>query len=102
MTISFNQFHDAETLRQQRNLTRQQKKNNSDTKEGVLVNNFIKDGSNKIELNLNDTRDSLVISDNVKMPERLNEQETSKEKSIVPISAAQLQLWELLPSLLLL
>lgn len=102
MTISFSQFHDAETLRQQRNLTRQQKKNNSDTKEGVLVNNFIKDGSNKIELNLNDTRDSLVISDNVKMPERLNEQETSKEKSIVPISAAQLQLWELLPSLLLL
>ncbi len=88
MTISFSQFHDAETLRQQRNLTRQQKKNNSDTKEGVLVNNFIKDGSNKIELNLNDTRDSLVISDNVKMPERLNEQETSKEKSIVPISAA--------------
>ena len=88
MTISFNQFHDGETLRQQRNLTRQQKKNNSDTKEGVLVNNFIKDSSNKIELNLNDTRDTLVISDNVKMPERLNEVETPKEKSIVPISAA--------------
>lgn len=87
MTISFNQFHDAETLRQQRNLTRQQKKNNSDTKEGVVVNNFIKDGS-KNELNLNDTRDLLVISDNVKMPSRLNEQETPKEKSIIPISAA--------------
>lgn len=87
MTISFNQFHDAETLRQQRNLTRQQKKNNSDTKEGVVVNNFIKDGSKK-DLNLNDTRDLLVISDNVKMPSRLNEQETPKEKSIIPISAA--------------
>lgn len=87
MTISFNQFHDGETLRQQRNLTRQQKKNNTDTKEGVLVNNFIKDTS-KMELNLNDTRDLLVISDNVKMPERLSEQETPKEKSIVPISAA--------------
>lgn len=87
MTISFNQFHDGETLRQQRNLTRQQKKNNTDTKEGVLVNNFIKDTS-KMELNLNDTRDLLVISDNVKMPARLNEQETPKEKSIVPISAA--------------
>lgn len=88
MTISFNQFHDAETLRQQRNLTTQQKKNNSDTKEGVLVNNFIKDGNSGYELNLNDTRDTLVISDNVKMPSRLNEYETSKEKSIVPISAA--------------
>ena len=54
MTISATQFHDGETLRQQRNLTRQQKKNNSDTKEGVLVNNFIKDGS-KTELNLDDT-----------------------------------------------
>lgn len=88
MTISVPQFHDGETLRQQRNLTRQQKKNNADTKEGVVVNSFIKDGSNKIELNLNDTKDLLVISDNVKMPSRLNERETPKEKSIVPISAA--------------
>ena len=87
MTISVTQFHDGETLRQQRNLTRQQKKNNSDTKEGVLVNNFIKDGT-KTELNLDDTRDSLVISDNVKMPVQLTQYETPKEKSIVPISAA--------------
>ena len=87
MTISVTQFHDGETLRQQRNLTRQQKKNNSDTKEGVLVNNFIKDGT-KTELNLDDTRDSLVISDNVKMPVQLTQYEPPKEKSIVPISAA--------------
>lgn len=87
MTISFNQFHDGETIRQQRNLTKQQRKNNSDTKEGVLVNNFIKDNGS-YELNLNDTRDTLVISDNVKMPERLSEQETPKEKSILPVSAA--------------
>lgn len=53
MTISFNQFHDGETLRQQRNLTAPQKKNNSDTKEGVLVNNFIKDGNTR-ELSLNE------------------------------------------------
>lgn len=86
MTININQLHDNEALRQQRNLTKQQKKNNSDTREGVLVNNFIKDGKN-YELNLNDTRDLLVISDNVKMPERLNEKETPKEKSILPISA---------------
>lgn len=87
MTISFNQFHDGETLRQQRNLTAPQKKNNSDTKEGVLVNNFIKDGNTR-ELSLNDTRDLLVISDNVKMPGSLSEYETPKEKSILPISAA--------------
>lgn len=87
MTISFKQFHDAETLRQQRNLTRQQKKNNSDTKEGVLVNSYVKDGKS-YDLNLNDTRDLLVISDNAAMPERLSEQETPKEKTILPISAA--------------
>ncbi len=87
MTISFNQFRDGETLRQQRNLTKQQRKNNTDTKEGVLVNSFIKDSQTN-ELSLNDTRDLLVISDNVKMPERLNEQEISKEKSLLPISAA--------------
>ena len=85
MTINVTRFHDNEALRQQKNLTTQQKKNNSDTREGVVVNNFIKDCPN-CELSLNDTRDLLVISDNVKMPARLTEQETPKEKSIIPIS----------------
>ena len=42
--MNVNQFHDGETLRQQRNLTAPQKRTNAYTKEGVVVNNFIKDG----------------------------------------------------------
>lgn len=80
MTIS--RINDAETIRQQRNLTEQQRRINSETREGVLVNNFIKDECT----NLNETYDNLVISDSVKMPSRLKEKELSKEKSILPIS----------------
>lgn len=79
-----NQFHDGETLRQQRNLTTSQKKNNANTKEGVLVNSFIKDCP-ECKVDLNDTCDSLVISSNAKMPEQLKEGR-SKEKSLIPIS----------------
>ena len=46
--MNVNQFHDGETLRQQRNLTAPQKRTNAYTKEGVVVNNFIKDGKKKI------------------------------------------------------
>ncbi len=81
---NISQFHDGETLRQQRNLTTSQKKNNANTKEGVLVNSFIKDCP-ECKVDLNDTYDSLVISSNVKMPDKLNERR-SKEKSLIPIS----------------
>ena len=37
MDIYNNAFHDNETLRQQRNLTKAQRKTNNDTKEGVLA-----------------------------------------------------------------
>ena len=86
MILSTIPFHDAETVRQQRNLTNSQKRTNTETKEGVLVNNFIKETSDT-QVNLNDTCDTLVISDKIKMPERLNEKNTSPEKSILPISA---------------
>lgn len=82
MTIS--PLRDSETLRQQKNLTTTQKKANTETKEGVLVNNFIKSDSN---VNLEDTCDTLVISKNTKMPLRLYEYNNSPEKSIIPISA---------------
>jgi hypothetical protein len=39
--MSISPLHDAETLRQQRNLTNAQKRTTGETKEGVLVNNFI-------------------------------------------------------------
>ena len=41
--MNINQFHDGETIRQQRNLTAPQKRVNAYTKEGVVVNNFIKE-----------------------------------------------------------
>lgn len=85
---NISQFHDGETLRQQRNLTTSQKKNNASTKEGVLVNSFIKDCP-ECKVDLNDTYDSLVISSNVKMPDKLNEVR-SKEKSLIPISGIAL------------
>lgn len=82
--MNVNQFHDGETLRQQRNLTAPQKRTNAYTKEGVVVNNFIKDG--KTGVNMDEMYDTLVISDNVKMPSYLNENISSKEKSLIPIS----------------
>ena len=84
MTIS--PLRDSETLRQQRNLTTTQKRANNETKEGVLVNNFIKDCP-ECKVNLEDTCDTLVISENSKMPSRLYEKNNSPEKSILPISA---------------
>jgi len=88
--MNVNAFHDNETLRQQKNLTRAQKKTNTDTKEGVLVNSFIKDNQQPYNISLNDTIDTLIISNNTKMPEKLYEQDKKGEKSLVPISAIAL------------
>ncbi len=83
-------LHDGETLRQQRNLTNSQKRANMETREGVLVNNFIKDKDcPECAVNLNDTMDTLVISKNTTMPEKLYEQDKAK-KSLMPISALAL------------
>lgn len=84
--MNINQFHDGETTRQQRNLTNQQRKTNTYVKEGVLVNSFIKDNPDS-NINLKETYDTLVISQNAKMPEKLNEEHFSQEKSLLPISA---------------
>jgi hypothetical protein len=83
-------LHDAETLRQQKNLTKSQKRANMETREGVLVNNFIKDKDcPECAVNLDDTMDTLVISKNTTMPEKLYEKDKTK-KSILPISALAL------------
>lgn len=81
-------FHDNETARQQRNLTTTQKRANSNTKEGVLVNNFIKDADTCV--NLDNTVDTLIISDRVKLPQKLNEDKIVKDKTLLPISGAAL------------
>lgn len=83
-------FNDNETLRQQKNLTRAQRKANLDTKEGVLVNSFIKENQPPYNVSLNDTMDTLIISKNTNMPEKLYERESTKEKSLIPISGIAL------------
>ena len=88
MTIS--PLHDAEMLRQQRNLTNSQKRANTETREGVLVTSFIKDKDcPECNVNLNDTIDTLVISKNTAMPDKLYMKDKA-QKSLIPISALAL------------
>lgn len=86
MIRNVNQFNDAETIRYQRNLTHSQKRNNNNTKEGVLVNNFIKDG----DTNLNNTKDTFLISEKVPMPEQLYNDNKIVDKKLLPLSAVAL------------
>jgi len=79
-------FNDGESIRQQRNLTNSQRKNNRTTKEGVLVNNFVKDK----DLSLNDTKDTYLISDKVSMPSALYTDSKIIDKKLVPLSAIAL------------
>lgn len=78
---------DVEIQRQIRNQTDSQKKNTGATKEGVVVNSFYKEPKN---LNMDELYDSLVISDNLKMPEKLKEDKTTKDKSLRPIALVAL------------
>lgn len=80
---TINPIRDAEIARQKRNLTESQKKNAELTREGVLVNELIKEPKN---VDMNDLYNSLVISHDAKMPEKLFEPKYTKEKSILPIS----------------
>lgn len=82
-------LHDAETIRQQKNLTNSQKRTNSQTREGVLVNSFIKDCPECDKINLNETMDTLVISKNTEMPKKLYEKD-NKSKGLLPISTIAL------------
>ncbi len=79
-----NPIHDAEMVRQQKNLTNTQKRSNAQTREGVLVNSLICPQCDSF--NLNDTMDAMVISEKSRMPEKLYERETKKEKSLFPIA----------------
>ncbi len=80
--MNIHAFNDAETVRQQRNLTTSQRKNNSTMKEGVLVNNLIKDK----ECTLADTKDTYIISDKVPMPCALYQDYKGVDKKLLPLS----------------
>lgn len=88
--MNINPLNDTENLKQQRNLTNSQRKKNLSTKEGVLVNNFVKDNGAGAELNLSDTKDTYVISDNVPLPAALYKDRKIVDKKLVPLSGITL------------
>ncbi len=75
---------DIETRMTRRNMTNTQKKNQTSLMEGVVVNNFIKD------VTLDEAYDTLVISRQTKMPEKLYEVEPKKERGLLSLCAASL------------
>ena len=81
--MQINQFSDAETIRQQRNLTASQRRNHQQVKEGVVVNSLVKEN----EQNLNSTKDMFVITENEKMPNQLYTDRKIVDKKLVPLSA---------------
>lgn len=84
--ITISPYTDKEIVRQQRNMTNSQKRNAGNTKEGVVVNNFVKDN----ELNLDSIKDTYMISDKVDMPKALYQDSKIVDKKLVPLSAISL------------
>lgn len=85
--MKINPLHDSEASRQQRNMTNSQRRSSISTKEGVVVNSFIKDNQ---EIGLADVYNNLIISDEVKMPSKLYEGKKQQEKGLIPIAALSL------------
>ena len=72
--------NDYESRRLQRNMTNTQKKNANNVKEGKIVNSFVMD----TQVDFNDTRDSLIISQSqINMPEKVYEKEEKKNKNLL-------------------
>ncbi len=84
--MNINPLNDAENTRQHRNLTNSQRKASITTKEGVLVNNLIKEK----DVNLTDTKDTYLISDKVTMPGALYQDYNHVDKKLVPLSGVAL------------
>lgn len=84
---------DAEATRHQKNMTNTQKRNDSNIKEGVIVNSFIKDPL----LSLDETCDTLIISQtNIEMPQKVYEKETKQRDPLVPLCIATVGVMALL------
>ena len=67
---------DLESQRIHRNQTRTQIRTSNQIKEGVLVNSNVP---------LSDSYNSMLIGDNVELPNKLYEKNTKREKGILPI-----------------
>ena len=84
---------DPESTRHQKNMTKTQKRNDMNIKEGIVVNSFVKDPL----LSLDETYDSLVISKNqVELPQKLEETENREKNPIYPLCIATLGVMGLL------
>ena len=84
---------DAEATRHQKNMTNTQKRNDSNIKEGVIVNSFIKDPL----LSLDETCDTLVISQtNIEMPQKVYEKEIKQKDPLIPLCIATVGVMALL------
>lgn len=76
---------DIESTRHQRNMTKTQKRNDSNIKEGVIVNSFVKDPL----LSLDETCDTLIISNtNIDLPQKVYEKETKQREPLIPLCIA--------------
>lgn len=78
--VAINQIQDAELRRQVKNYTNSQRKNANSTKEGVIVNNLVKEDN----VNINDMYTSMIISEDAKMPEKLRENKKSSINTLAP------------------
>ena len=84
---------DAEATRHQKNMTNTQKRNDSNIKEGVIVNSFIKDPL----LSLDETCDTLIISQtNIEMPQKVYEKEIKQKDPLIPLCIATVGVMALL------
>ena len=73
---------DVETTRHQRNMTNTQKRNDSNVKEGIIVNSFVKDPL----LSLDETCDTLIISNtNIDLPQKVYEKEIKQNDPLIPV-----------------
>lgn len=77
-----NPFNQSQII-QHRNLTTSQRRNMNTTREGVVVNSFIKDN----ETNLANAKDMYLISDDVKLPSALYMDSKIVDKKLLPLSA---------------
>lgn len=75
-----------EQLIQHRNMTQSQKRNINTTKEGVVVNSFVKDN----EVSLSNLKDTFVISDDMPMPSELYKDNQIIDKKLLPLSSIAL------------
>lgn len=75
-----------EQLIQHRNMTQSQKKNINTTKEGVVVNSFVKDN----EVSLSSLKDTFIISDDTTLPLQLYNDYKIIDKKLLPLSSVAL------------